>query len=52
MPLDAKVALSVARMAASAALDAGATAVQRDGDVIAGVDVANLDRGDARSNLG
>ena len=55
MPLDAEVALSVARVAASAAaaaLDAGATPVQRDGDVVGGVDVADFDRGDARSDLG
>ena len=34
MPLDAEVALAVARVAA-AALDAGATPVQRDSDVVA-----------------
>ena len=52
MPLDAEVALSVARVAAAAALDAGATPVQRDGDVVGGIDVADFDRGDARSDLG
>ena len=55
MPLDAEVALAVARVSAAAAiaaLDAGATPIQRDGDVVGGIDVADFDRGDARSDLG
>ena len=41
----------MAAASAAAALDAGATPVQRDGDVVGGIDVAYFDRGDTRSDL-
>ena len=55
VPPDTEVALAVAEVAAAgprpAALDPGPTLVQRDGHVVAGVDVPDLDRGNARADL-
>ena len=53
MPLDAEVLVAVAQVAARprSALDAGPTLVQRDGHVVAGVDVPDFDSGDARADL-